>query len=96
MSVSVQSFRFATRLAAVSLALLLAVAPSARAQIAGLTGTLVVTNKTPSTATIVDVASGRTLATLPTGTNPHEIVAVVGRRAWPWSPTTAGRAARSR
>lgn len=48
--------------------------PQASAQVAGLGGTLVVTNKTPSTATIVDVASGRTLATLPTGTNPHEIV----------------------
>ena len=41
---------------------------------AGLRGTLVVTNKKPSTATIVDVASGRTLATLPTGTTPHEVV----------------------
>ena len=48
--------------------------PAARGQVAGLSGTLVVTNKTPSTATIVDVASGRTLATVPTGANPHEIV----------------------
>ena len=44
------------------------------AQVAGLTGTLVITNKTPSTATIVDVASGRALATLPTGHGPHEVV----------------------
>ncbi len=44
------------------------------AQVAGLTGTLVVTNKTPSTATIIDVASGEILATLPTGQGPHEIV----------------------
>ncbi len=44
------------------------------AQIAGLTGTVVITNKTPSTATIVDVASGRKLATLPTGNGPHEVV----------------------
>ena len=44
------------------------------AQVAGLTGTLVVTNKSPSTATIIDVASGRALATLPTGNNPHEVV----------------------
>jgi hypothetical protein len=36
-------------------------------------GTLVVTNKSPSTATIIDVASGRILATLPTGKGPHEI-----------------------
>jgi DNA-binding beta-propeller fold protein YncE len=51
-----------------------AVATTAVAQVAGLSGTLVVTNKTPFTATIVDVASGRTLATLPTGNGPHEIV----------------------
>lgn len=44
------------------------------AQVAGLTGTLVVTNKSPFTATIVDVGSGRTLATLPTGQGPHEVV----------------------
>jgi YVTN family beta-propeller protein len=56
------------------LTLALATASGASAQVPGLTGTLVVTNKTPSTATIVDVASGRTLATLPTGTTPHEIV----------------------
>ena len=47
--------------------------PLASAQVSGITGTLVVTNKTPSTATIIDVASGRTLATLPTGAGPHEI-----------------------
>jgi DNA-binding beta-propeller fold protein YncE len=49
-------------------------APVAHAQVPGLSGTLVVTNKRPSTATIVDAASDRILATLPTGTNPHEIV----------------------
>ena len=38
------------------------------------TGTLVVTNKTPSTATIIDVAGNRILATLPTGAGPHEVV----------------------
>ena len=32
---------------------------SATAQVPGLSGTLVVTNKGPSTATIIDVASGR-------------------------------------
>lgn len=52
----------------------IALSVSASAQIAGLSGTIVVTNKTPFTATIVDVASGRTLATLPTGNGPHEIV----------------------
>ncbi len=44
------------------------------AQVEGVTGTIVVTNKTPNTATIVDVGSGRTLATLPTGFGPHELV----------------------
>jgi YVTN family beta-propeller protein len=36
-------------------------------------GTLVVTNKTPSTATIIDVSGNRVLATLPTGAGPHEV-----------------------
>jgi YVTN family beta-propeller protein len=57
---------------------ILALAPSlhaglAHAQVAGLSGTIIVTNKTPSTATIIDVGTGRTLATLPTGPGPHEI-----------------------
>jgi DNA-binding beta-propeller fold protein YncE len=50
------------------------VVTAARAQVAGLTGTLVVTNKSVSTATIIDVGSGRILATLPTGQGPHELV----------------------
>jgi YVTN family beta-propeller protein len=45
----------------------------ARAQVAGLSGTVIVTNKSPSTATFIDVATGRTLATVPTGPGPHEI-----------------------
>ena len=44
------------------------------AQVPGVAGTLLVTNKTPATVTVLDVASGRTLATLPTGRGPHEIV----------------------
>lgn len=48
-------------------------ASPAPGQVAGLSGTLVVTNKSISTATIVDVATGRTLATLPTGQGPHEV-----------------------
>lgn len=47
---------------------------NAGAQGSGPSGTLVVTNKSPSTATIVDVATGQILATLPTGQGPHEIV----------------------
>ena len=38
----------------------------------GRTGTLVVLNKSVATATFIDVASGETLATLPTGRGPHE------------------------
>lgn len=51
-----------------------AVPRGATAQVAGLGGTLVVTNKAPFTATIIDVATGRALATLPTGQGPHEVV----------------------
>ena len=49
-------------------------ATTAAAQVPGLSGTLIVTNKTPSTATIIDVGSGRTLAVVPTGAGPHEVV----------------------
>lgn len=35
--------------------------------------TLVVVNKAESTVTIIDLASGRKLATLPTGSSPHEV-----------------------
>lgn len=42
------------------------------AQVEGLTGTLVVVNKSLSTATIIDVGTGRARATLPTGPGPHE------------------------
>jgi DNA-binding beta-propeller fold protein YncE len=52
----------------------LALAISLDAQAPGVTGTLVVTNKTPATATIIDVESGQVLATLPTGNGPHEVV----------------------
>ena len=52
---------------------MLGLAGTASAQVSGLTGTIIVTNKSPSTATIIDAASGRVLATLPTGPGPHEI-----------------------
>lgn len=46
------------------------------------TGTIVVVNKGPSTARIIDVGSGRTLATLPTGSGPHEaVMSAAGDRA---------------
>jgi DNA-binding beta-propeller fold protein YncE len=53
---------------------LVAIPCAAAAQPPGLAGTLVVTNKSPATATIIDVATGRALATLPTGQGPHEVV----------------------
>jgi DNA-binding beta-propeller fold protein YncE len=37
-------------------------------------GTVVVVNKAASTASVIDVGSGATLATLPTGRGPHEVV----------------------
>lgn len=61
-------------LLASTLALLACASATATSQVSGLTGTLIVTNKSPSTATIIDVGSGQALATLPTGNNPHEIV----------------------
>lgn len=54
--------------------LLLTISQAATAQVPGLTGTIIVTNKSPSTATIIDVGSGRILATLPTGKGPHELI----------------------
>jgi DNA-binding beta-propeller fold protein YncE len=39
-----------------------------------LSGTIVVVNKSVATARIIDVGSGETLATLPTGDGPHEVV----------------------
>ena len=62
------------RFAALALGALAAFAPAAATQVSGLTGTLIVTNKRPSTASIIDVGSGRLLATLPTGAGPHEVV----------------------
>lgn len=55
-------------------AILACASATASSQVAGLTGTIVVTNKSTSTVSIIDLASGQALATLPTGNNPHEIV----------------------
>lgn len=40
----------------------------------GLTGTLIVLNKADNDASFIDLATGETLATLPTGNNPHELI----------------------
>ena len=68
------SSRLALRAALGAMLATLAIPADSRAQVAGLAGTLVITNKGPATARIIDVASGRTLATLPTGEGPHEVV----------------------
>lgn len=39
-----------------------------------LSGTLIVLNKRGNDATFIDLASGETIATLPTGNNPHELI----------------------
>jgi DNA-binding beta-propeller fold protein YncE len=59
-------------LAALTIAALVVSAPAAAQS--GPTGTLVVTNKSTASATLIDIASGRVLATLPTGAGPHEVV----------------------
>jgi DNA-binding beta-propeller fold protein YncE len=62
--------------AAVSAAIALLLGGSAvLAQARGPAGTLVVSNMNDHTATIIDAASGRVLATLPTGEGPHEVLA---------------------
>lgn len=54
---------------------LVALAHAANAQRPeGLTGTLIVLNKAGNDASFIDLATGETLATLPTGNDPHELV----------------------
>ena len=56
--------------------LLLCLASVARAQSArGPAGTIIVSNMNDNTATLVDGATGRVVATLPTGEGPHEVAA---------------------
>ena len=66
--------RILSRCAAPACAALLLFAPSLFAQAPEVGGTLVVVNKGANTANIVDVSTGETLATLPTGEGPHEVV----------------------
>ncbi len=78
-SLSLSSLLFAGSL--VLTALLASASPAAA-------GTLVVANKAEATVSLVDVASGEVVATLPTGAGPHEVaVSPDGGRRW-W-PTTA-------
>ncbi|HEY7893852.1 MAG TPA: hypothetical protein VIC24_03010, partial [Gemmatimonadaceae bacterium] len=60
------------RRAAVAIAAcaMLAAAPYAADRPAG---TIVTSNMNDNTASVIDAASGRVLATLPTGTGPHEV-----------------------
>ncbi len=55
----------------------------------GRTGTLVVLNKSVATATFIDVASGETVATLPTGRGPHEL-AITSDGRWAVSTDYSG------
>jgi DNA-binding beta-propeller fold protein YncE len=55
----------------------------------GRTGTLVVLNKSVATATFIDVASGETVATLPTGQGPHEL-AITSDGRWAVSTNYSG------
>src|SRR5262245_9130614 len=48
-------------------------APSQSRSLAAPTGTVVASNMNDNTATIVDAASARVVATLPTGEGPHEV-----------------------
>ncbi len=81
----------AARSAALLVLVLTTVVPEALlAQSAqGRTGTLVVLNKEVATATFIDVASGETVATLPTGTGPHELAMTRDGR-WAISTDYAG------
>jgi DNA-binding beta-propeller fold protein YncE len=69
----------AARAASLALPLIAACAPAARVAPAAANdparpaGTLVVSNMNDHTATLLDAATGRVLATLPTGEGPHEV-----------------------
>ncbi|MDH3270769.1 MAG: YncE family protein [Gemmatimonadota bacterium] len=73
------------RTAALTLASALLIGGGASAQSDADTGTLVVLNKGGGTATFVDVASGETIATLPTGEGPHELAMTADGR---WAVST--------
>ncbi|HXT17024.1 MAG TPA: hypothetical protein VN706_15390 [Gemmatimonadaceae bacterium] len=54
-----------------------------------ITGTVVASNMNDNTATLVDAASGRPIATVPTGEGPHEVaISHDGRTAWRFFPAT--------
>jgi YVTN family beta-propeller protein len=72
-------------LLAAALLILRASGPIAAQSDDGRTGTLVVLNKSAATATFIDVASGTTVATLPTGRGPHELAITTDGR---WAAST--------
>jgi YVTN family beta-propeller protein len=61
------------RLVALLLGIASVAAPVAGAQRSGPDGSVVVSNMNDNTATVLDAATGRTVATLPTGQAPHEV-----------------------
>jgi DNA-binding beta-propeller fold protein YncE len=70
---------------ALALAILLTPFPAAAQSPDGRTGTLIVLNKSEATATFIDVASGETVGTLPTGQGPHELAITADGR---WAVST--------
>jgi 6-phosphogluconolactonase (cycloisomerase 2 family) len=58
----------------------------------GLTGTLIVLNKAGNDASFIDLTTGETVATLPTGTDPHELVVTADGR---WAVATNYRGGNS-
>lgn len=58
----------------VALGLALSASAAASAEVSGLAGTIIVTNKAPSTATVIDVASRSVLRHIAGGESPDGIV----------------------
>ncbi len=70
--------------------MLLVLASAIHAQVPeGLSGTLIVLNKSGDDASFIDLASGELVATLPTGRGPHELV-VTGDGLWAIGTDYAG------
>ncbi len=64
---------FLTRATLVVLGMFMTTLPAGAQTLQPESGTLVVVNKRANTASIIDVASGETISTLPTGRGPHEV-----------------------
>lgn len=67
------AIRIRTTIALATLLSVVTAAPVVSQQSRGPSGTIVVSNMNDNTATVVDAATGRVVATLPTGEGPHEV-----------------------